>query len=521
MYTYIQGFQTWLLGSQGRSSMAVTLSNLEQTMDPWMAAQEYNNRYSLLARLPEEILLNILDSFDDNDVVSLCCLRRVSRTFRRIIFETRFWKRVASEKRSPFHHNVENDYHLTLYQANELKHLLQKDGMCLRCYMFCDAPIRGFFRRIVHFLCSDYDDRRVFKRHCKFRSCTGSEKFCYACNKYHDVLSFSQHEADSKTPNCLGHEGSVQLCEHVHIPWAKIEEHITRWAICNPGNWQACYNAFNIECHHPSHDIRCMPDQPPTWPRARLRDSKCDSRRIILCLEWAPHSDLDTFTITDRQVPAPEMRELFRRYREGAASIFLPSSPSDPLPEMACFDPKTCRCLHYETGQQVEGPGITSPTEDWDNVNDLWQHGCHSYHDLQRNHGYGLNGHRVDHIKHWPQGFYNPACLITIYQRDILVYKKRGNKHPTPTHEWLYAMDPDTYPHPHKEHALPPCKNVDCMNYYKRPHTYVCYGQSRAHIKCRKPIYKTESFSFIILAAVFVMCSSISGRFNNNTRRRR
>jgi hypothetical protein len=54
-----------------------------------------------------------------------------------------------------------------------------------------------------------------------------------------------------------------------------------------------------------------------------------------------------------------------------------------------------------------------------------------------------------------------------IYQCDILVCKTTDRTKINPTHEWLHAMDPDTYPHPQASHVKPLCRDETCMNYYQ------------------------------------------------------
>ena len=58
---------------QQAQALLLTLYERQRAMDPLIAAQVYNNRSCLLSRLPEEILLCIVDCLC-NDVVALHCL---------------------------------------------------------------------------------------------------------------------------------------------------------------------------------------------------------------------------------------------------------------------------------------------------------------------------------------------------------------------------------------------------------------------------------------------------------------
>jgi hypothetical protein len=69
---------------QQKFRMLEVLESLQQTMDLLVAAQVYNQRYSALCQLPDELLLHILDHVV-HDPVTLYCLRRASRRFLYLI----------------------------------------------------------------------------------------------------------------------------------------------------------------------------------------------------------------------------------------------------------------------------------------------------------------------------------------------------------------------------------------------------------------------------------------------------
>jgi hypothetical protein len=61
------------------------LRDLQLTVDPLVAARIYNDQLCPLASLPEELLLQMLLTIRDNDdAVSLACLRLVSAVFHRL-----------------------------------------------------------------------------------------------------------------------------------------------------------------------------------------------------------------------------------------------------------------------------------------------------------------------------------------------------------------------------------------------------------------------------------------------------
>jgi len=88
-------------------ALLLALYELQRTMDPLMAVQAYNIRFCpLISRLPEELLLCILDFLED-DVVALHCLRIVSRTFLRLLDRpSATWKDTWYHDESMFRGNA-------------------------------------------------------------------------------------------------------------------------------------------------------------------------------------------------------------------------------------------------------------------------------------------------------------------------------------------------------------------------------------------------------------------------------
>jgi hypothetical protein len=63
-------------------------------------------------------------------------------------------------------------------------------------------------------------------------------------------------------------------------------------------------------------------------------------------------------------------------------------------------------------------------------------------------------------------------CLALHYTTDIIVCKVRDLTDPTvkiaPSDCWLHAMDTQTYPHPQASQIRPQCRDIACVNYFKR-----------------------------------------------------
>lgn len=185
---------------------------------------------------------------------------------------------------------------------------------------------------------------------------------------------------------------------------------------------------------------------------------------VVLSLEWEPHSGLGALTLTrDKRVPASEIRALFAKHRRGPASVLLPSDPSSPVPEMRCFDPHECVCLRYEMGHdnKARGEEIRSTVFSPQYYRSYYGRQCYeSSHMLWRSQG--ARSHQLVRAGvHWQTLSNNgPPCLTSHYVRQILVCPWADGSRMNPPHEWLHAMDPDTY-----DQAVPLCRDEGCMNY--------------------------------------------------------
>ncbi|KAI1464534.1 uncharacterized protein F4812DRAFT_158508 [Daldinia caldariorum] len=174
-------------------------------MDPLLAAQVYNAKYSRLCSLPEELLLAILHHLKD-DPVSLCCLAHVSRTLRRLAAMEIGWWTFRK---------------FSINQQLQLRQLLRKDKTCDMCRDWRDWR-------------DDYKLENKFNRQpfrYKFRPWAGRPRRNgpYCCAPCHTDHSIGQLTDRGSPGQCIGRRGGVQLCEHVSISWTTIERHILEW----------------------------------------------------------------------------------------------------------------------------------------------------------------------------------------------------------------------------------------------------------------------------------------------------
>lgn len=145
----------------------LTLYELQRTMDPLVAAQVYNNRLCpLISRLPEELLLCILDFLDD-DAVALRCLRIVSRIFLRLLNYPPIFQRDGYN------------------QYLQFRRLLQRDGRCNDCRRWNDAHKCGYY--------DDCPFQQSLRPMLKGDSISWLYRrlYCYACQTLHNICQFS------------------------------------------------------------------------------------------------------------------------------------------------------------------------------------------------------------------------------------------------------------------------------------------------------------------------------------------
>lgn len=294
------------------------------------------------------------------------------------------------------------------------------------------------------------------------------------------MQAFSPYYSDMEwRPRCLGRQGGVQFCEHMHVFCADIENHINHWRAQFEGEdyWDECIADFYVECHDPSHNARCTQDEPPTWPRASLKMGHDNPNEILLRLEWRPHSGPDTFNPTsEEQIPAHEARELFKGHQGGAARILFPSRhPLNHPPAIMCFDPCVCSHLDYKGEVAPDGTRRSPLGPDLRPDDCRWDHGhqsCHSVVLVPKGINTGVNV-----TQHRPTE--DSICVVTTYWTEVKVSRKTDGKI-NPGHGWFHEMDPETYDRPLPSTELL-CKDENCLNYYRRPKSIRCASQ------CHRP----------------------------------
>ncbi|KAL2111783.1 hypothetical protein VUR80DRAFT_9345 [Thermomyces stellatus] len=280
----------------------------DQPTDPLAAAIRHNSCTLLLSRLPEELLLEIMDRLDP---VSIFCLRRTSRTFLRLF---------GSQSLKDLHEKT-GFFEPGPWTAQELPRgedwfamarLLNRDAYCPPCEA-------GF----VHttFLQMQY-------------------MHCAGCKLDHTSTLFSaaQRLEDRSKRVCIGHEGHVRLCEHKTV---KVGE-LCRWTRLVPR--LTCYH----QSHVPAHHVGRRPKGMRVFPTL---DVGMDGPGQAT-LSHTAHLDLSGHG--QEVITAEVFRAHIRELRKGAAGYIAPEPAPGILPELRAFDPTRCGCLLYP-GMQPHG----------------------------------------------------------------------------------------------------------------------------------------------------------------------
>lgn len=484
-------------------------------MDPLLAAFAHNQEFSLLLKLPDEILLAILQ-FLQSDTRDIYYLRRVCRKLRslsedRFLDPGLFWGGSKSRASHMLHHDrftsrENNRLPFWSYsrEASEFKANIRKQTLCEPC----QTALRGRTLVSVRGQCAFVETPTQYIR-------------CAGCHSKHprNAFSHTQRRKDDNERICIGREGRLRLCEHVSFTWADITAHLT--AASKKRNFYKAVSDFHIACKHPSHNFACkstsrhVPSEAScndhTRPCARLQIEPRSSLNrwtyISLVLCWKPYSSSKILTAADHgEIEVTRLRELYGEYARNAARFIVPGPSQNPMPEMLCFDPEKCRHIFYRNGVRPQATHYKQPS--------TLQRSCQKsvrteaildrYHqDASRFTGLGWPDHYVEFEesrgqsgiyvyecdeKHDGQG--PTRCLMTSYRRTIsLGHIDHGHEDHcrrwalNPSHEWFHAVDQDSFPSIQEEGRLwsrvrayidgtksrPRCRDASCRNYYKSP----------------------------------------------------
>jgi Pyruvate/2-oxoacid:ferredoxin oxidoreductase delta subunit len=222
-------------------------------MDPLVTAGFHNLTCSPLCRLPEELLLDIMERLS-NDLVSIQCLRQVSRLFLRLYSSPTFSSSHRSQDCTAKYmdsvghwYEPKNDL-LNKTKSQKLQILLSKD--------------------ITNY-CQDCQQKRIDQSWSKKNTAlTMKYLHCSGCHIDHTVCLFSktQRSKSPKTRVCIGRERYVRVCEHLILTWKDVISTALNLSILNT----KLATVFIKKCEHESH-----------FPKLHRKDSSLMHYQLI------------------------------------------------------------------------------------------------------------------------------------------------------------------------------------------------------------------------------------------------
>ncbi|KAK4199678.1 hypothetical protein QBC40DRAFT_175764 [Triangularia verruculosa] len=189
-------------------------ATLQDTRDPLVIAKFHNRDYSPLYRIPEELILCIIEYFDPTvsaDLAALFCMAQVCEPLRRCVRGKWFLEEALDGMESA---------------KNMVKYFLRQDLLCARCLPRSDLRMT----RAGEVVPRHPYDKPIWSG-CKFeghRVKGIGPLYCSGCDTIHPHRSFSATERQKKGSErlCIGREGKLRLCEHKTVKWIDIEQHV-------------------------------------------------------------------------------------------------------------------------------------------------------------------------------------------------------------------------------------------------------------------------------------------------------
>jgi len=408
-----------------------------------------------LCRLPDKVLLRIMGQLD---LTTVQCLRRTCRTFLRL---------SSSQKFRNYHTDDGDGFRLPWQpfafwiKDSELIRRLKQDSSNRRCSE-----------------CRDRVERWSWHAYQSVQSLMQSTP-CGACKATHPLAYFPRAERRHKRPrSCIGREGYVRLCEHKVLRWHNVIAAVHRLRGTDSQEptrliLVTCRHASHLPTHHDSED-------PELYPSIVIEYSS--SSNIQLAMEWSGHMHLPKLPDNRKRFTPTEIADQLNDFRCGTPAEFIaPQSAPGCPPEMKCFDPNRCRCLHYVGSDHISrGWRLARPTSPRNNFTSGETTRCRtddnarlsalipptsrSHHNTNINALTSTSTHTSQTLLNHPlQPRYGitisispcstpdtQRCLKITYRRTILITSHpsgpRGPPYNLPiSHSWMEAIHPDSY----------------------------------------------------------------------------
>lgn len=330
------------------STDRTSLASLAE-MDPLIADGYHNLICSPLCRLPEELLLDIMKRLD---LVSIQCLRRVSRLFLRLYCSPPFrgCHCDSSLLGSTYDHWCQPKDELRVTWSRRLQVLLDED---------------------ISNYCEDCRRRRTDESWTtKSTSLTMDYLHCSGCSNDHPTCLFSktQRLKSPKTRICIGREGFVRVCEHRVVTWKEVIRTGRQLARLDTKLAKVFLDKCQHESHSPNHHRKdtSQTNYQMTYPVIQICGSV--DNPIWVELVWHGHLYLPNTGFDEEgynEIATPTLiRQQLEQFRQGVAKYIAPEISPGRLIEMSCFDPNRCSCLRYAGLEQLPDGWQLTPRQD-------------------------------------------------------------------------------------------------------------------------------------------------------------
>ena len=291
-------------------------------MDPIVAPAYYNLTQSPLCRLPDEVLLDIMEYLD---LPSLMCLRQTSRIFL-ILFSSPSFRKYHPPWAEDDLSSWTPPCILSSAECERFRSLIDKDKFCPDCL---NARIQG-------------------DRNSKLKTLMTRMLYCNTCEMKRSALFFSASQrftnfTGRKKRVCLAHEGYMRICQHAVLRWADIRGWIDEQARSE----QKCFRV--TLCSDPSHCFTCDSGGLDEYNGIHAILEK-DFGTTTFTITWNAHVSLEPFrmpTFEEEGFSTTQMRQIIETLYVDAGQYIIPE-PNAYLPiRMSAFDPNVCACLRY------------------------------------------------------------------------------------------------------------------------------------------------------------------------------
>ena len=196
--------------------------------DPWWIATSKNKAASPLCRLPNELILEIMDRLP---ATSMYHFRQTCRLFMQL-FEYGGGLRETMKHEIYPHMLRSQEERLDggqQYPCDEIKRAVRRVLFCEPCLRFRESGTRDVVVAALK----------------------NQQIYCCGCRVTHPAVFFSREQREDIPANervCIGRQGHVRLCQHKVLRWSDVShtQRFYRW-------WQPTLSV--LRCTHCSHDV--------------------------------------------------------------------------------------------------------------------------------------------------------------------------------------------------------------------------------------------------------------------------